>query len=129
MAVYMVEVNNKFMVRLEIDGSLAAAEHYFLDRFKNVWGALAFDQKGMKTDTFIGSMLYDTLIELDDLEYELNKLLELDEETVNLANRIGDIDEEIVRLTSVRKQLNEEWLASSEKWNKQFKKLNAARPQ
>ena len=59
---YMVEINAKFLVKIEIDGSCGSAEHYFLDKFPAVWGANAFDEKSMKTECFRGTLLNSELV-------------------------------------------------------------------
>lgn len=129
MATYMVEVNNKFMVRIEIEGSACAAEHYFLDNYKGVWGALAFDQKAMKTDCFIGCMMHDELTTADALAEKLVKLQEEDQELTLISNQIADIDAEIERLQKERKVLNDDYINGLSHYTKMRKRLNADRPQ
>ena len=129
MATYMVEVNNRFMVRLEIEGSACAAEHYFLDNFKGVWGALAFDQKSMKTDCFIGCMMHDELTTLETLCERLTKLENEDLELKTLASRIATFNEEIDRLTKEREGLEEDYRNTLNHFMKQKERLNADRPQ
>ena len=51
---YIVEVNAKYLVSLEANSCLDA-EHKLL-AYDGVWGALAFDQKMTKTDTFLGAV-------------------------------------------------------------------------
>lgn len=51
---YIVEVNAKYLVSLEASSCLDA-EHKLL-AYNGVWGALAFDQKMTKTDTFLGAV-------------------------------------------------------------------------
>ena len=51
---YIVEVNAKYLVSLEANSCLDA-EHKLLAH-NGVWGALAFDQKTTKTDTFLGAV-------------------------------------------------------------------------
>lgn len=52
---YMIEVNAKYMVSIEEDSPLQA-EHKILNENDGCWGALAFDQKMMKTETFAGAV-------------------------------------------------------------------------
>ena len=108
MATYFVEVNNQFMVRLEIDGSAAAAEHYFLDGFRCVWGAMAYDEKTMKTDCFRGALLHDELITLGLLEEKLHKVDEAEQAVKGLQSQIDDLDEQIGRLMQERERLADE---------------------
>ena len=51
---YIVEVNAKYLVSVEASSCLDA-EHQLLE-YNGVWGALAFDQKMTKTDTFLGAV-------------------------------------------------------------------------
>ena len=51
---YIVEVNAKYLVSVEA-ASCLDAEHQLLD-YSGVWGALAYDQKMTKTDTFLGAV-------------------------------------------------------------------------
>lgn len=57
MATYLVEINAHYMVKITLDGSCGAAEHHFLDKYKWVWAANAFDQESLNTDTFRGALL------------------------------------------------------------------------
>lgn len=51
---YIVEVNAKYLVSLEASSCLDAENK--LLAYNGVWGALAFDQKATKTDTFLGAV-------------------------------------------------------------------------
>ena len=82
MRIYMVEVNAKFLIKVEIDGSCAAAEHFFLDNFKGVWAANAYDEKGMKTDCFRGAILNSEIISFS--EFELI-MMEMDHARLSVA--------------------------------------------
>lgn len=70
---YMVEVNARFLVKIEIDGSCGAAEHYFLDKYPACWAANAFDEKSLDTDCFRGTLLQSELISEKELGELLNK--------------------------------------------------------
>lgn len=129
MATYMVEVNAKFMVRLEIEGSALAAEHYFLDSFKGVWGAMAYDQKAMKTDCFIGAMMHDELTTVAELARKLEKLDALDADLALTASKRKDVEDEIERLTKLRDELDEQYNNKLKDWADTQKELNAKRPQ
>lgn len=128
MATYMVEINNRFVVRLEHDGSACGAEHYFLDNFKGVWGALAFDRKSMKTDCFIGVMMNDELTTVDALSEKLMRLDEEAEELESLSDQIKTIDDEIARLAKERERLSADRQIVSEHHQKMRERLNADRP-
>lgn len=101
---YMVWVNQKFLVKVEVDGSMLASEHYILDNFQGIVGAQAFDRDGLKTDTFAGAVACSDTISLDELKamsdrYE-NAYIELakkqdDEEA--MKNEIEQLQEIIER--------------------------------
>lgn len=129
MATYMVEVNAKFMVRLEIDGSALAAEHFFLDSFKGVWGAMAYDQKAMKTDCFIGAMMHDELTTVEALTSKLDEYNVMDEQLELTAKRIKTYEEEIEKLTREKEEIEETYKAKLVEWGEAQKALNAKRPQ
>ena len=129
MATYMVEVNAKFMVRLEIEGSALAAEHFFLDSFKGVWGAMAYDQKTMKTDSFIGAMMHDELITVEALTSKLDEYNVMDEQLKMTAKRIKAYEEEIEKLTREKEEIEEAYKAKLVEWGESQKTLNAKRPQ
>ena len=129
MATYMVEVNSKFMVRLEIDGSALAAEHFFLDSFKGVWGAMAYDQKTMKTDCFIGAMMHDELTTVEALTSKLDEYNVMDEQLEMTAKRIKTYEEEIEKLTREKEEIEESYKAKLVEWGEAQKALNAKRPQ
>lgn len=65
---YMVVVNQKYMISLEHDGSCGGAEHQILDNFQGIEGCQAFDQEGMKTDTFMSYLTTCETISLDELK-------------------------------------------------------------
>lgn len=129
MATYMVEVNAKFMVRLEIEGSALAAEHYFLDSFKGVWGAMAYDQKAMKTDCFIGAMMHDELTTVEALTSKLDEYNVMDEQLEMTAKRIKTYEEEIEKLTREKEEIEEAYKTKLIQWGEAQKALNAKRPQ
>lgn len=65
---YMMVVNQKYMISLEHDGSCGGAEHQILDNFQGIEGCQAFDEKGMKTDTFMWYLTTCKTISLDELK-------------------------------------------------------------
>lgn len=105
MNIYMVEVNNKFLVRLEIEGSACAAEHYFLDGFRCVWGAMAYDKKAMKTECFMGALMMDELISLELLEEKLRKVDDCESDVAEFDKKLRVYDDDIARLKSERDDL------------------------
>ena len=63
---YIVEVNAKYLVSVEASSCLNA-EHMLLN-YNGVWGALAFDQRATKTDTFLGAVQGCEMISIKELE-------------------------------------------------------------
>lgn len=124
MNTYMVEVNNHFLVRIEIEGSALAAEHYFLDGFKCVWGANAYDEKGMKTDCFRGAVLQDELITLNLLEDHLHKVDASEQSVKELEQKLSSLEDEIKRLSKCHSELLEEIAAEKSYYMKKYERCN-----
>lgn len=66
MSKYIVSVNCKYLVTVEAN-SMLGAEHKCLD-LKGIRYAQAFDQDGIKTDTFAGCMLTEKTVSFEELE-------------------------------------------------------------
>lgn len=124
MNTYMVEVNNHFLVRIEIEGSALAAEHYWLDGFKCVWGANAYDEKGMKTDCFRGAVLTCELITQGLLEEHLHRVDEAADAVKSLNIQIGEIEKQIAQLKQKRDELSAERDAEYGHYEKLFTRCN-----
>ena len=62
---YIVEVNAKYLVNIEAE-SLSNAEHKLLD-YNGIWGALAYDNKMIKTDTFLGAVQGCEMVSMNEL--------------------------------------------------------------
>lgn len=110
MNTYMVEVNAKFLVKIQLDGSCLAAEHFFLDNFKGVWGANAYDEKGMKTDCFRGAILTSEIVSLKEFE-DLMREYDMVTDCVNeFARREKELAEQMAELQAeydrIQKELN-----------------------
>lgn len=71
---YIVEVNAKWLVSVEADSALNA-EHKLLD-YNGVWGALAFDNKMIKTDTFLGAVQGCEMVSMNELIQMINELMD-----------------------------------------------------
>ena len=109
MATFFVEINAHFLTKLEFDGSAAGAEHYFLDKYrKAVWGANAYDEKGMKTDCFRGALLTSELIGLKDLEGMLAMTEERMDDLKKYQNQLHDLDAEIASLEKRHEELRKQ---------------------
>lgn len=130
MSAYMVEVNGKFMVRLDSpnDMSALAAEHYFLDKWSCVWGANAFDVKAMKTETFIGCMLHDELITLSALERKLTAMDEQIAAVKKVEAAKADIDRQIEALMKERESIEAALSTEKKVYRKMDTDCNATRP-
>ena len=131
MSVHMVEVNNKFLVKLDHPNKLSnlQAEHYFLDQWECVWGANAYDIKAMKTECFIGAMIHDELISLKELSAKLTEMDEriaavkkVDEQMADVDRRIKELMEEKQRIAAVQK-------TEREAYRKMNAECNATRPE
>ena len=107
---YMVEVNAKFLVKIEIEGSCGAAEHYFLDKFPAVWGANAFDEKSMKTECFRGTLLNSEIV-------SEKKLTELLEEAAKADKKAADMEAEI----KWYKETEQEMIRKLEEFRKEYR--------
>lgn len=111
MATYFVEINARFLVRINYDGSAGGAEHHFLDNYIGVWGALAYDEKTMKTDCFKAALLNDELISEVDLATLMSVYAEAkttydvaDKKKKSLQKTIDELERQ---LNEARAQYNE----------------------
>ena len=93
---YMVEVNAKYLVTVEAESALEA-EHKMLDYY-GVWGALAFDRKALKTDTFADVVVSCFTASEDDIQAMSFTLRTMSAEIVRANERISEIDSEIEEL-------------------------------
>lgn len=129
MATYMVEVNNKFLVRYETESrSLLSVEHYFLDNLKGVWGAMAYDTKMMKTDTFVGAMLHDELTTVEQLFERFHEMDESEKKKDELASQLEKLDAEIDLLQRERIALVTKCMSATSDYAMKKQELNAERP-
>ena len=120
---YMVWVNQKFLVKVEVDGSMLAAEHYILDNFQGIVGAQAFDRDGLKTDTFAGAVACSDTISLDELKAMSDRYENAYIELSKAMDEEREIVDEIERLQAIIKDLQ---TALSQKHQATMKaKLNA----
>lgn len=70
---YIVEVNAKWLVSIEAETALQA-EHKILE-YNGIWGALAFDNKSIKTDTFLGAVQGCEMISMAELLRMVDELM------------------------------------------------------
>ena len=106
---YIVEVNAKYLVSVEAQ-SAGGAEHVVLDYQgynSGIWGALAFDNKTVKTDTFVGAMMHCETISLNDLFDMVDKCVESREAFTRTESEIAKADAEIERLEKLLREARE----------------------
>lgn len=112
---YIVEVNAKYLVKVEADSPLRA-EHTVLD-LDGIWGALAFDSETMKTDTFRGACLGCETISMKELtelseEYRASyiALANTQDAMTQVDAEIADLEESLAKLktkkVSIQKTLD-----------------------
>lgn len=129
---YVVEVNAKWLVSIEAESALSA-EHKLLE-YNGIWGANAYDQKALKTDTFAGAVQFDEFVSMNELITLINdtadkKVLAIKASAAAKENQ-ATIDEMEKRLEELKKQqLNLNRAASEAKYDfdKAEEKLGKAR--
>ena len=107
---YIVEVNAKFMVSIEANSCLDA-EHKLLD-YDGVWGAMAYDSKMMKTDTFAGAVQGCEMVSMNDIRRMSNAYSEALNRFSESTKQYTEANKEIERLTALLEQAKEkarEW--------------------
>ena len=117
---YMVEINAKFLVKIEIEGSCGAAEHYFLDKFPGVWGANAFDEKSMKTECVRGTLLQSELVS----EKELTEILE---EAAKADKKADELEAEIKWYKETEQEMIQKLEAFRKEYRERLNDLTQAR--
>lgn len=93
---YIVEVNAKYLVSVEATSCLDA-EHQMLD-YTGVWGALAFDQKMTKTDTFLGAVQGCEMVSMNEFARMVGDLMDAKLEAVQASEMVKAVDERIEEL-------------------------------
>ena len=106
---YIVEVNAKYLVNVEAPSALGA-EHTVLD-YKGynsgIWGALAFDTKELKTDTFAGAVMSCETISLGELFAMTDKCVAARETYEQKQAEVKKADDEIERLEKLLRDARE----------------------
>lgn len=100
---YIVEVNAKYLVSVEATSCLDA-EHQLLD-YNGVWGALAFDQKTTKTDTFLGAVQGCEMVSLKEFAQMVDDLMGAKLEAVQASEMVKAVDERIEELKEEAKRI------------------------
>ena len=93
---YIVEVNAKYLVSVEATSCLDA-EHQLLD-YAGVWGALAFDQKMTKTDTFLGAVQGCEMVSMNEFARMVGDLMDAKLEAVQASEMVKAVDNRIEEL-------------------------------
>ena len=102
---YIVSVNSKYLVTVEAN-SMLGAEHKCLD-LNGIRYAQAFDQAGIKTDTFAGCMMSEETVSFDELvrisdEYDANW-----KKAAEATDKLTDLQDEYKRLEERLRQLKD----------------------
>lgn len=92
---YMMVVNQKYMISLEHDGSCGGAEHVILDNYQGIEECQAFDQEGMKTDTFMSYLTTCKTISLDELKTLSDEYANRWKETAKSRNEMKMLEAEV----------------------------------
>ena len=104
---YIVEVNAKYLVSIEADSPLEA-EHKVLE-YEGIWGALAFDQKSIKTDTFAGAVQGCEMISMNELITMSDDLADKRNALVHTCNKYDEALKQIKELEAALKKANEQF--------------------
>lgn len=102
---YMVEVNAKYLVAVEAETPLSA-EHKMLD-YNGVWGALAFDHKMLKTDTFAGAVMSCFTASEEEIKAMACGLAEAKANAMRTQLRLKELDQEIAEYERHLKEARE----------------------
>lgn len=100
---YIVEVNAKYLVSLGASSCLDA-EHKLL-AYDGVWGALAFDQKMTKTDTFLGAVQGCEMVSMKEFAQMVDDLMGAKLEAVQASEMVKAVDERIEELKEEAKRI------------------------
>lgn len=87
------------MVSIEAE-SLCNAEYKLLE-YNGVWGALAFDNKMMKTDTFAGAVQGCEMVSMEDISKMSHNLTTAKADAVLATEAYIDADDEVEKLTAM----------------------------
>lgn len=96
---YIVEVNAKWLVSIEAESALSA-EHAILD-YQGVWGALAFNPKELRTDTFLGAVQGCEMISIRELEQMVKRLTDAGVEKIKAIEDWKDATRNVAELEAM----------------------------
>lgn len=124
---YIVEVNAKYLVSIEAETQLGA-EHKVLE-YDGIWGALAFDNDAMKTETFRGVCLSCETISMKELEamseeYKASyiALANAQDALTQVNAEIADLEERLAKMKATKANIQKDVVAAYA----QVKKTNEA---
>lgn len=95
---YMVWVNQKYMVTVETDGSMCAAEHVILDNYQGIVSAQAFDRAALHTNFFVDVLQNSETISLAELKALSDRYENAYVELAKKQDAVRDIKDEISNL-------------------------------
>ena len=107
---YMVLVNQKYMVAVETEGSMAAAEHMILDNYQGIAGAQALDRAALHTNYFVDVLQNAETISLSELKAMSDRYENAYFELSKKMDAEKAIYDEIERLQEMIRQKQEELL-------------------
>lgn len=96
---YIVEVNAKYLVSIEAESCLNA-EHKLLD-YAGIWGALAFDQKTVKTDTFLGAVQGCEMVSMNEIIAMSNDFLDTSKIVANAVAKHNEAMKKVKELEAL----------------------------
>lgn len=115
---YIVEVNAKYLVSVEATSCLNA-EHQLLN-YNGVWGALAFDQKELKFDTFLGAVHGCDMISIKELEQLIvdvqnakDAAIRAKEEQRRVQQKLEALREQAKEIEAMIKLTSQHWEAAT----------------
>lgn len=115
---YIVEVNAKYLASVEATSCLNA-EHQLLN-YNGVWGALAFDQKELKFDTFLGAVQGCDMISIKELEQLIvdvqnakDAAIRAKEEQRRVQQKLEALREQAKEIEAMIKLTSQHWEAAT----------------
>ena len=129
---YIVEVNAKYLVSIEAQSALNA-EHKLLD-YNGIWGALAFDNKMIKTDTFLGAVQGCEMVSMDELIKMINETMDAKRAAVeaeiahqDAANKVAELRKALEEAKEAERAAWKEAAIQSEHYNDMEERLGKQR--
>lgn len=102
---FLVEVNAKYLVSVEAETALRA-EHIVLE-YDGIWGAMAFDQDMMKTETFAGVVMSCETKSMNEIEMLSDAYREANIRKAKAVDAQKAADDEVKRIEEMLKLAKE----------------------